>query len=166
MRRDYTIEAYQRLLERVRSAVPGIAVSTDLIVGFPGEDASDYAETESFLREARYDFAYLFMYSAREGTRAHRLAETVSDEEKRTRLAGLIAIQETIGLELNRAYVGREVEILVEGSAKRPPAHAAGKSPTFKTTIFPVPDVRPGEIVRVRVDGATAHTLTGVAVAG
>ena len=164
MRRDYTIEAYRSLLERVRAAVPGIAVSTDVIVGFPGETDGDYAETEAFLREARYDFAYLFMYSAREGTRAHRMPETVSDEEKRERLARLIAIQERIGLELNREWVGREVEILVEGPAKRPAAHAAGKSPTFKTTIFPATDVRPGELVRVRVERATAHTLAGVAV--
>jgi len=165
MGRDYTIEAYRALLERVRRVVPGIAVSTDVIVGFPGEDESDYAETASFLREARYDFAYLFMYSARAGTRAHRLPETVSESEKRARLGELIALQETIGLELNRGWVGREVEILVEGPAKRPPAHAGGKSPTFKTTIFPASDVRPGELIRVRVEGATAHTLTGVAVA-
>lgn len=164
MRRDYTIEAYRSLLERVRAAVPGIAVSTDVIVGFPGETDGDYAETEAFLREARYDFAYLFMYSAREGTRAHRMPETVSDEGKRERLARLIAIQERIGLELNHEWVGREVEVLVEGPAKRPAAHAAGKSPTFKTTIFPATDVRPGELVRVRVERATAHTLAGVAV--
>jgi tRNA-2-methylthio-N6-dimethylallyladenosine synthase len=165
MRRDYTIEAYQRLLERVRAAIPGIAVSTDVIVGFPGEDESDYAATESFLREARYDFAYLFMYSSREGTRAHRLPETVCDEEKRRRVGQLIALQETIGLERNRAYVGRDVEILVEGPAKRPPSHAAGKSPTFKTTIFPADDVAPGSLVRVRVERATTHTLIGRAVA-
>ena len=164
MRRDYTIEAYRSLLERVRAAVPGIAVSTDVIVGFPGETDGDYAETEAFLREARYDFAYLFMYSAREGTRAHRMPETVSDEGKRERLARLIAMQERIGLELNHEWVGREVEVLVEGPAKRPAAHAAGKSPTFKTTIFPATDVRPGELVRVRVERATAHTLAGLAV--
>jgi tRNA-2-methylthio-N6-dimethylallyladenosine synthase len=164
MRRDYTIEAYRSLLERVRAAVPGIAVSTDLIVGFPGETEADYAETEAFLREARYDFAYLFMYSAREGTRAYRMPETVSDEEKRARLSRLITLQERIGLELNREWVGSEVEILVEGPAKRPDGHAAGKSPTFKTTIFPASEVRPGQLVRVRVEHATAHTLTGVAV--
>lgn len=165
MRRDYTIETYRSLLERIRSAVPGIAVSTDVIVGFPGEDERDHAETEAFLRDARYDFAYLFKYSPREGTRAFRMPETVSEECKSARLEGLIAIQEKVGLELNRAYVGREVEVLVEGPAKRPPGHAAGKSPTFKTTIFPTDELRPGTLVRVRVEGATAHTLTGVAVA-
>jgi tRNA-2-methylthio-N6-dimethylallyladenosine synthase len=166
MNRKHTTADYRRLVERIRAARPDIALSTDVIVGFPGEEERDFAETEAFLREARYDFAYLFKYSAREGTRAARIAETVSEERKRERLEGLIAVQERIGLELNRAYVGREVEILVEGPAKRPPAHAAGKTPTFKTTIFPTDDVRPGSLVRVRVEGATAHTLTGVAVAG
>jgi tRNA-2-methylthio-N6-dimethylallyladenosine synthase len=165
MRRDYTIEAYATLLERIRAAVPGIAVSTDVIVGFPGEDDTDFAATESFLRDARYDFAYLFKYSSREGTRAARMPETVSEDEKQARLAKLIELQEKIGLARNRAYVGREVEILVEGPAKRPPAHAAGKSPCFKTTVFPAAGASAGDLVRVRVDGATAHTLTGVRVA-
>jgi tRNA-2-methylthio-N6-dimethylallyladenosine synthase len=165
MRRDYTIERYAALLERVRTAIPGITVSTDVIVGFPGEDAGDFAETESFLRESRYDFAYLFKYSARDGTRAARLEETVGEDEKQVRLAKLIAIQEQIGLARNRDYVGREVEVLVEGPAKRPPAHASGKTPCFKTTVFPAAGAVAGDLVRVRVDGATAHTLTGARVA-
>jgi tRNA-2-methylthio-N6-dimethylallyladenosine synthase len=166
MRRDYTIDAYRALLARVRAAVPGIAVSTDVIVGFPGEDDADFADTETFLREARFDFAYLFKYSAREGTRAYRIPETVGEDEKQRRLAALIALQEEIALERNRALIGREVEVLVEGPAKRPAGHAAGKTPDFKTTVFPAAGARPGELVRVRVGGATPHTLTGERVAG
>ena len=165
MRRGYTIEEYRDLLERVRTSVPGIAVSTDLIVGFPGEDEEDFAATADFLAEARYDFAYLFKYSARDGTRAFRMAETVSDNEKQRRLAMLIAAQERIGLERNQAFVGREVEVLVEGPAKRPPGFAAGKSPNFKTTVFPADGARAGDLVRVRVEAVTTHTLTGVRVA-
>lgn len=165
MRRGYTIEAYAALLERVRAAVPGIAVSTDVIVGFPGEDDADFRATENFLEAARYDFAYLFKYSAREGTRAHRDGDTVAEVEKQARLARLIALQEKIGLERNRAFIGREVEILVEGPAKRPAGWASGKSPSFKTTVFPAGSARAGDLVRVRVQGATAHTLTGVATA-
>ena len=165
MRRDYTIERYADLLARVREAVPGIAVSTDVIVGFPGEAAEDFAATEAFVREARYDFAYLFKYSARDGTRAARIAETVADEEKQSRLATLIGLQEEIGLARNRAYVGRDVEVLVEGPAKRPPGHAAGKSRCFKTTVFPAAGAASGELVRVRVESATAHTLFGARVA-
>ena len=165
MRRDYSIAAYRHLLARVRAAVPGIAVSTDVIVGFPGEDESDFAATEAFLREARYDFAYLFKYSARDGTRAFRMAETVSEEDKQRRLASLITLQEQIALERNQAFIGREVEILVEGPAKRPPGFVAGKTPEFKTTVFAADGTRAGDVVRVRVAGATPHTLTGTRVA-
>jgi tRNA-2-methylthio-N6-dimethylallyladenosine synthase len=165
MRRGYTIEEYRNLLERVRASVPGIAVSTDLIVGFPDEDEEDFAATATFLAEARYDFAYLFKYSARDGTRAFRFPETVSEGEKQRRLATLIALQERIALERNQAFVGHEVEVLVEGPAKRPPGFAAGKSPSFKTTVFPAAGARAGDLVRVRVEAATPHTLTGVRVA-
>jgi len=165
MRRDYTIAQYRDLLARVRAAVPDIAVSTDVIVGFPGEGDAEFAATEDYLREARYDFAYLFKYSAREGTRACRMAETVSEDEKQRRLARLIALQETIALERNQAFVGREVEILVEGPAKRPPGFVAGKSRDFKTTVFRADGVSVGDLVHVRVSGATPHTLTGERVA-
>lgn len=165
MQRGYTIDEYRRLLERIRARIPGIAVSTDIIVGFPGEDEEDFAATAAFLEEARYDFAYLFKYSAREGTRAARLPETVDEGEKRRRLEQLIARQEQIGLERNQARIGDEVEILVEGPAKRPPGHAVGKTPDFKTTVFPSGNVVTGELVRVLVTGATAHTLTGIPVA-
>jgi len=165
MRRDYGIDAYRDLLARVRAAVPGIAVSTDVIVGFPGEDDADFAATETFLREACFDFAYLFKYSAREGTRAYRMEETVAEDEKQRRLAALIALQEEIALDRNRALIGREVEVLVEGPAKRPAGHVAGKTPDFKTTVFPAAGAQPGELVRVRVAGATPHTLTGERVA-
>ena len=165
MHRGYTIDAYRSLLARVRAAVPGIAVSTDLIVGFPGEEEDDFAATESFLAEAAYDFAYLFKYSAREGTRAFRMTETVREDEKQRRLARLIALQEQIGLEHNRAFIGRDVEVLVEGPAKRPPGFVAGKSPSFKTTVFPAAGASAGDLVRVRVQAATPHTLTGVRVA-
>jgi tRNA-2-methylthio-N6-dimethylallyladenosine synthase len=165
MHRGYTIEAYRDLLARVRAAVPGIAVSTDLIVGFPGEEESDFRASEEFLAEARYDFAYLFKYSARDGTRAFRLEETVGEEEKQRRLAIMIAHQERIGLERNRAFIGREVEVLVEGPAKRPPGYASGKSPSFKTTVFPAAGASAGDIVRVHVEAATPHTLRGIRVA-
>jgi tRNA-2-methylthio-N6-dimethylallyladenosine synthase len=165
MHRGYTIEAYRSLLARVREAVPGIAVSTDVIVGFPGEDEADFRATEEFLAEARYDFAYLFKYSARDGTRAFRMDETVGEDEKQRRLATLIALQETIGLDRNRAFIGREVEVLVEGPAKRPPGYASGKSPSFKTTVFPAAGASAGDIVRVHVEAATPHTLRGVRVA-
>ena len=93
------------------------------------------------------------------------MAETVDEEEKQRRLAALIARQEQIGLERNRAFIGREVEVLVEGPAKRPAGFAAGKSASFKTTVFPAAGAAAGDLVRVRVQAATPHTLTGIRVA-
>jgi tRNA-2-methylthio-N6-dimethylallyladenosine synthase len=165
MQRGYGIAAYRALLARIRERVPDIALSTDVIVGFPDEEDDDFAATATFLDEARYDFAYLFKYSAREGTRAWRFAETVVEEEKQRRLALLIRRQEEISLEVNRTWIGREVEVLVEGPAKRPPGFAVGKTPSFKTTVFPAAGASAGDLVRVTVLSATAHTLTGVRAA-
>jgi tRNA-2-methylthio-N6-dimethylallyladenosine synthase len=161
MQRGYTIGDYRALLGRLRARVPGLAVSTDVIVGFPGETGADFAATAALLDEARYDFAYLFKYSPRDGTKAARLEETVSEEEKGTRLRRLIERQEQISLEKNRALVGSVVEVLVEGPAKRPPGFLVGKSANFKTTIFPAAATAAGDLVRVRIGAATAHTLSG-----
>jgi len=159
MERGYSITDYRRLLTALRRAIPDLAVSTDLIVGFPGETEADFSETERWLDEARYDFAYLFKYSAREGTRAHRLGETVSEEEKGRRLRLLIDRQEAISLERNRDWVGRAVEVLVEGPAKRPPGHVVGKTRNFKTTVLPLADAPAGALVGAIVESASAHTL-------
>ena len=159
MARDYTIEIYRDLLSRVRERIPGIAVSTDLITGFPGESEEDFEATTRFLEEARYDFAYLFKYSSREGTRAAKLAETVSEEEKGRRLRLLIERQEEIGFAKNQEQIGREVEVMIEGPARRPPEHQVGKTREFKTTVMPTTGAAVGELVRARVRSGSAHTL-------
>ena len=141
-------------------AGPGIALSTDVIVGFPGEDDGDFAATESLIRRVRYDSAFLFRYSAREGTRAARWDDDVPDLEKGRRLERLIAVQEAISAEHNQALVGSDVEVLVEGPARRPEGWMSGKTPQMKTTVFPGP-AAPGSLVRVEVQAATSHTLTG-----
>lgn len=161
MAREYTIEQYRDLLARLRDRVPGIAVSTDIIVGFPGESESDFQATAAFLEEARYDFAYQFKYSPREGTRAYKIADTVSEEEKGRRLRALIDRQEEISLERYQKHVDHDVEVMVEGPARRPPGYVFGKTRDFKTTVFPDPGVMPGEVVRVRVESASGHTLRG-----
>ena len=102
------------------SGCPASRSSTDVIVGFPGEDDDDFAATEALLRRVRYDSAFLFRYSSRDGTRAARWPDDVPDDEKARRLERLIALQETISAERNRALVGTDVEVLVEGPARRP----------------------------------------------
>jgi len=159
MERGYTIEAYDRLLERLRRARPGIELSTDVIVGFPGETQSDFEATREYLRHAGYDHAFLFAYSAREGTRAGRWAETVDADEKRRRLQALIELQEQISRRRNLAWHGREVEVLVEGAAKKGVGWMSGKTPQFKTTVFAAAGQKPGDLVGVRVFQSTAHTL-------
>jgi tRNA-2-methylthio-N6-dimethylallyladenosine synthase len=160
MARDYGVAEYEALAERLRARVPGIALSTDVIVGFPGETDDDFAATEALLGRVRYDSAFLFRYSAREGTRAAKWADDVPDAEKARRLERLIALQEEISAERYRRFVGRDVEVLVEGPARRPNGWMTGKSADMKAVVFPGPAV-PGTLVRVRVEAATSHTLTG-----
>ncbi|HYR96045.1 MAG TPA: MiaB/RimO family radical SAM methylthiotransferase, partial [Candidatus Binatus sp.] len=163
MERDYTLARYEDLVARLRARVPGIALSTDVIVGFPGEDDEDFAATEALVRRVRYDSAFLFKYSPREGTRAFRWGDDVPEREKARRLERLVQLQERISAEINRALVGSEVEVLVEGPARRTEGWMAGKSPQLKTVVFPGP-ASPGDPVRVRVEAATSHTLRGQAV--
>jgi tRNA-2-methylthio-N6-dimethylallyladenosine synthase len=161
MGREYTVAAYEGLVARLRERVRGIALSTDVIVGFPGEDDGDFAATEALVRRVRYDSAFLFKYSPREGTRAWKWDDDVPETEKAARLARLVALQESISAEINRALVGTTVEVLVEGPARRPEGWSMGKSAQMKTVVFPGVST-PGEVVRVRVESATSHTLRGV----
>ncbi len=160
MERGYTVDEYLRLVERLRAAVPEIALTTDIIVGFHGEDGSDFRATLGLMETVGYDSAFTFKYSLRENTRAFRLGDTVSEQEKGRRLAEVIALQERISLARNRALVGRRFPVLVEGPARRGASKLAGKTPQFKTAVFPAADaIRTGDTIMVRVESATAHTL-------
>jgi tRNA-2-methylthio-N6-dimethylallyladenosine synthase len=163
MERGYTVEQYTALVERLRAAVPKLALSTDIIVGFPGEEESDFRATYDFMAEIRYDSAFMFKYSAREGTKAYKWGETLSEEEKGKRLQEIITLQERISAEINRQTIGQTVEVLIEGPAKRQPGWLAGKSGQFKTVVFPSTGAQPGEVKPVRIVSATAHTLVGEA---
>jgi tRNA-2-methylthio-N6-dimethylallyladenosine synthase len=163
MARDYTVARYEGLVERLRERVPGIALSTDVIVGFPGEDADDFAATQALVERVRYDSAFLFKYSRREMTRAAKWDETVAEDEKGRRLTALIALQEVISADINRRLVGDTVEVLVEGPARRQEGWMMGKTPQMKTVVFPGA-VPVGTLVDVRVESSTAHSLRGARV--
>jgi len=165
MNRTYTVDRYRRIVADLRAAIPELALTTDVIVGFPGETDDDFERTVSLLREVRYDSAFLFKYSARPDTKAFRWGDTIAEERKGTRLTRLIELQQAISREINETWLGREVEVLVEGPAERRPARRAGqlfgKSPQFKSVVFANDGTPAGMLRRVRIVAATSATLMG-----
>ena len=162
MKRTYSSGRYVDLVDRLRAALPGLCLSTDVIVGFPGEDDSDFESTMALMRHVRYDSAFMFKYSPRKGTVAYReIPDTVPETEKSRRLQAVIAQQTEISGEINRRYVGRLQEVLVEGDARRGKGQAVGKSDGFKTVVFPRDGIRTNTFVDVRITDATSHTLIG-----
>jgi len=164
MQRTYTLDAYRGVVDRLRAAIPHLALSTDVIVGFPGEREEDFTRTIEYMREVRYDSAFLFKYSARPDTKSWSWKETVSEEEKGRRLTTLIDAQQAISAERNAAWVGRETEVLVEGTARRDSGQLFGKSPQYKSVVFADDGSPVGTLKRVRVTGATSITLIADAV--
>src|SRR5208282_1623313 len=160
MDRGYTVEYYFDLVSRLRKAIPALALSTDIIVGFHGEEESDFDSTLALMKAVSYDSAFSFKYSLRAHTRAFKLGDTVNEVEKSRRIAEVIALQEQISAERNRALVGSKFEVLVEGPARRGNGMLAGKTPQFKTAIFPArPEIVPGDTISVSVEAATGHSL-------
>ena len=158
MDRGYTIAAYRDLVARIRATVPGIALSTDIIVGFPGEDIPDFDATCNLLEEIGFDQAYLYKYSRRSLTKAARWDDPIPAEEKSRRLTHIIDLQEAIAATRNARWIGRDVDVLVEGPARRPPGHVVGKTAHFITAVVPGP-AEPGTLVTATITSATGHTL-------
>ncbi len=166
MNRGYTREHYLELIDMVREKNPDPAITTDLIVGFPGETEADFEQTMELVKQVRYDAAFTFYYNTRTGTRAAEWEDDVSLDIKKRRLAELIKVQETISLEKNKAWEGREVDILVEGSARRARAEEGkgammGRTTGDKCVVYDGTPADQGHIVRVRIDEGASHTLFG-----
>lgn len=162
MHRTYTAEEYRKLAVTLRERVPNLAISTDIIVGFCGETEQDFADTYDLISEIRYDSAFMFKYSPREGTLAHRsLEDNVGEEQKGQRLRTVIELQEKISYEVNQESVGKTVEVMVEGESRRENEKYQGKTDNFKTTVFPKEKALVGDIVNVTIESASAHTLVG-----
>jgi len=164
MNRRYTAAQYLELVGRLRAACPDIALTTDLIVGFPGETREQFEHTLELVRQAGYDGAFSFKYSPRQGTPAAAMANQVPDEEKKARLAELNRVLEQTGQPLHEAYLGREVEVLVERVNERRPTQLTGKTSTAKTVNFVGPAQWVGQLVKVKITKIKAHTLFGEAV--
>ena len=162
MRRTYTAAEYRNLVSKLRERIPNIAITTDIIVGFCGETEGEFMETYEMMADIRYDSAFMFKYSEREGTLAHKaFPDDVPETVKGERLKRIIALQESVSAEINRDAVGETVRVLVEGESRRDAAKYHGKTDGFKTAVFPKADTQIGDVVNVRVDSTTAHTLIG-----
>lgn len=161
MNRTYTREAYLSKIEALRAAVPEVALSTDVIVGFPGETDEDFEATLELVEEVRYDFAYLFKYSPRSGTRAARFEDVVPEEVAQRRLERLIALQRAHTEAALAANVGRTVAVLVQGPATRQAGYVQGRDARFQSVVFGGEPELAGSIVPVRVTGSSGKTLLG-----
>lgn len=162
MNRVYTVEQYRELVRKIRAAVPDASLTTDLIVGFPGETEEDFQQLLDFLAEIRYDQAYTFIYSKRSGTPAAEMPEQVEDACKHERLNRLMALQNQISLEINQQLVGRVLEVMVEGPSQTDAAVWTGRTGTNKILLWPhVGTEKPGDLVQVEVQQAQTWILKG-----
>ncbi|MEE2644372.1 MAG: tRNA (N6-isopentenyl adenosine(37)-C2)-methylthiotransferase MiaB [Myxococcota bacterium] len=165
MRRGYSRERFLTLIKSVREKLPEHGISTDVIVGYPGETEADFEETMSLMEQAQFDSAFMFYYSERAGTlAARRRPDDVPLEVKKARLQRLIARQEEISRARAQGCIGRRFEVLVVGPNRRDPEQLIGRSSCFRSTIFDRHDINgvalePGDLVEVEVDRATSHTL-------
>ncbi|MCL1888261.1 MAG: radical SAM protein [Kiritimatiellaeota bacterium] len=162
MRRGYTRETYLETVRRLREAAPGIAITSDIIVGFPGETGDDFERTRSLLREAAFDNTFIFKYSPRPGTPAASLDDDVPAAEKMRRNKILLADQDEVGQSLNDKLLQTTQEILVEGPSLRNPARWAGRTGANKIVHFDNPGhVRPGDLLNLVITRVLPQTLYG-----
>ncbi|HWP57825.1 MAG TPA: tRNA (N6-isopentenyl adenosine(37)-C2)-methylthiotransferase MiaB [Candidatus Acidoferrales bacterium] len=162
MRRGYRLAEYRARVERLRDRCPGIALTSDIIVGFPGETEREFDQTLEMLYQVEYDDVYAFAYSARPQTVAAKLyADDVPEQVKRERLQQVLAVQNEISLRKNRAAIGSVEELLIEGAAKLKKDQVMGR--TRKNKVVNLVGAQPpvGSIARVRIVGATANSLAG-----
>jgi tRNA-2-methylthio-N6-dimethylallyladenosine synthase len=159
MNRGYAVDEYVRKIELAREIIPGLALSTDLIVGFPGETEEQFQASLKVYRRIRFDQAFMFAYSPREGTAAAQLPDEVPVDIKQRRLAELIEMQNAISTEINQAAVSRHVEVLVEGPSAKDESRMSGRTRQNKLAIFDAPPDVVGRFMDIRV---TAGHVWGV----
>ena len=161
MRRGYTSQHYRDLIARIRQAVPDIALSTDVIVGFPGETEEEFLQTRKLLEDIRFDSIFLFNYSERPDTVAPGMPDQIPHEVKQRRFDGLINMQKRISLAANLPYEGQSVEVLVEGPSKRDPNKLTGRTRTNKIVNFPGDTALIGTLTTVQVTRAGLYAMDG-----
>jgi tRNA-2-methylthio-N6-dimethylallyladenosine synthase len=166
MNRGYTFEEYRRIVGELRDTVPGVAVTTDIIVGFPGESLADFERTLEALAELRFDAIFSFRFSPREGTAAFGMDNAVADEERARRLIEVQALQREITEARNAVLVGSVLEVLIEGPSRRDPGDWKGRTRDNRIVNFPAAGAASaGDFARVSITGAGFLSLEGRLVA-
>ena len=160
MRRTYSRERYVKLVGEMRAAIPDLALSTDIIVGFPGETDDDFRETLEVVEEAGFDSAFTFVYSPRAGTEAAAMRDQIDDDTKRDRIERLVDVVQRIAAARNVERIGRVEQVLVEGPSRTDPALLRGRT-RRNTTVNFAGQAQPGDLVDVAIERATSTTLAG-----
>lgn len=161
MNRTYTQEEFLTLVEKIRRYLPHVTLTTDVIVGFPGETEDAFQDTLDVMEQVKFDSAFMFKYSSRPGTKASEYFDQVPEAEKQNRLERLIESQKAIGLELNQALIGEVVTVLIEKESKKSPDQWAGRNKGNKWVIFDKGDTQIGEFVTVQIDSSYGISLKG-----
>ncbi len=164
MNRKYTREKYLDLVKKLREIDPEIAISTDIIVGFPGETEEEFEETLSLCKEVRYDSAFTFLYSIRKGTPAENFKDQINEDVKHNRFNRLVEVINDISQEKNKEYVGKTLKVLVEGPSKTNSKTFSGRTETFKLVNFKGDSSMTGEIVNVKITDCNTFSLEGQVV--
>ena len=166
MNRRYTREQYLDKVEKLRNAIPGIGLSTDIIVSFPGETETQFEETMSLVREVRFDSAFTFIYSPRTGTKAASMGGLIPDDVSTERIQKLIALQESLQKETLKRFIGQEEEVLVEGLSKRSKLAVSGKGRHAVSVTIDGDERDIGQILKCRINSLKNNTLTGERIQG
>lgn len=166
MNRRYTVEHYLGIIEKIKSKIPEIALSTDIIAGYPDETIEDHQATLNLIEKVRYSGAFMFKYSPREGTKAYDEEDNIPEEEKLRRLNEIINLQNSIAKDLNAQDKGKILEVLVEQPSKRNEQEWMGRTSTNKITVFPNENgkYKAGDYVNVKIKRSTSATLYGEVV--
>jgi tRNA-2-methylthio-N6-dimethylallyladenosine synthase len=161
MNRKYTREHYMMLVEKIKTSIPDVSLTTDIIVGFPGETDDDFEQTIDLIEKAGYDSSYTFLFSKRTGTPAADYTNQVPEEIKNKRFKKLLDVQNRISLEKNRALINRVLEVLVEGKSKNNPDAYTGRTRTNKIVNFKSKRDLTGKLVNIKIDKALTWSLEG-----
>ncbi|MDV7187068.1 tRNA (N6-isopentenyl adenosine(37)-C2)-methylthiotransferase MiaB [Lutibacter sp. TH_r2] len=162
MNRQHTREEYIELIDNIRKILPDCSISQDMITGFCGETEEEHKDTLSLMEYVKYDFGFMFAYSERPGTPAEkRMADDVPNDVKKRRLNEIIQLQRKHGLKILEEFIGKTVEVLIEGSSKKSDAHWKGRNSQNAMVVFPKGDEKIGDFVNIYIEDCTSATLLG-----